>query len=311
MHIRIGTRGSQLARSQTAQVAQLLADLGAAVQLVLITTTGDRQQEGAPPLGESRGIFTKELQDALLDGRVDIAVHSLKDLPTEPVAGLRLAAVLARESPFDVLVCPRAEGLSVLASPVVVGTTSPRRRAQLWYLYPHLRIEPLRGNVDTRLRKLREGQFDAIVLAEAGLQRLNRLTSDCHRLPGAFMLPAPGQGALAVEVRTDDPDLVRLVGRLDHYPTRAAVEAERSFLRYLKGGCLAPVAALGMIRNERLVLAGRVLSPDGRRRLDATQSDSPQNADLLGEKLATQLLGMGAGECIALARSRPMGLPSD
>lgn len=305
MFVRLGTRGSQLARCQAEEVARLLRALGAAVEIAIITTTGDKHQEGPPPLGDSRGIFTKELQEALLEGRVDLVVHSLKDVPTEPMAGLRIAAVLPRESPFDVFVCPRQGGLSLLKEPLFVGTTSPRRRAQLWYLFPQLQVGSLRGNVDTRLRKLREGQFDAIVVAEAGLRRLGRLTADCHRLPGAFMLPAPGQGALAVEVRSDNAQLIRLLGQLDHFPTRAAVEAERSLLRHLQGGCLAPVAALGMIRNDRLILAGRVLSPDGRQRYDATQSDTTSDAERLGRRVAIQLLDMGAGECIAMARSWP------
>ncbi len=302
MRIRLGTRGSQLARQQAAQVASCLEQEGAVVEIVVISTTGDRHQEGLPPLGETRGIFTRELQEALLAGRIDVAVHSLKDLPTGERAGLRIAAILPRESPFDLVVFSGPGGLELLSQPLRVGTSSSRRQAQLRYLFPQLRLEPIRGNVDTRLRKLREGQYDAIVLAEAGLSRLGLVPHYCERLPGAFMLPAPGQGAIAVELAAEASAIAQLVGRLDDFPTRAAVEAERAFLHYLKGGCLAPVAALGVIRGDRLILAGRVLSPDGSRRIDGTLSDRPTAAESLGEKLADQLRSQGAAECIALAR---------
>ena len=307
MHLRLGTRGSILARNQAAQVADLLAARGFEVETVIIRTTGDKYQEGLPPLGKDRGIFTKELQHALLEGKIDLAVHSLKDVPTDPVQGLRIGAVLPRASPFDVLVGRTSVELSGISALGRIGTGSARRKAQLLYLFPHMVIEPIRGNVDTRLRKLDEGQFDAIILAEAAMERLGLHHRGYLRLPGAFMLPAPAQGAIAVEIRTDDPQIRQIVGELDHLPSRAAVEAERHFLRVLQGGCLAPVAALGIVRGDRLILAGRVLSPDGRKRLDGTLSRLLTEAERLGERLAEQLLDQGAGLLITAAREASPG----
>jgi len=302
MVVRLGTRGSLLARQQAAQVAELLAARGVQVETVIIRTTGDKYQENLPPLGKDRGIFTKELQQALLEGRIDLAVHSLKDVPTDPVDGLRMGAVLARASPFDVVVARGAMDLSGLSGLKRVGTGSARRKAQMLYLFPHLDVAPIRGNVDTRLRKLDEGQFDALILAEAAMERLSIRHRAYLRLPGAFVLPAPGQGAIAVEVRADDPHRAQVVGQLDHFPSRASVEAERHFLRVLQGGCLAPVAALAVVRGDRLILAGRVVAPDGQRRLDGTLSGPLGDAEALGERLARQLLDRGAASLILAAR---------
>lgn len=291
-----------MARQQAQQVAETLSSLGHQVEMVFIKTSGDKHADIPVSQAPERGIFTKELQQALLDGKIDLAVHSLKDVPTDPVSGLRITAVLPRGSPFDVVILRDQADLSALQAPITVGTGSLRRQAQLLYLFPQLRMQPIRGNVDTRLRKLEAGQVDALVLAEAALLRLSLASRSYVRLPGAFVLPAPGQGAIAVETCTEASEVNGIVGRLDHWPSRAAVEAERAFLRNLKGGCLAPVAALAMLRGDRLILAGRVLSPDGRRRLDGTLSAPAQTAETLGAKLAEQLIAKGAAELIAQAR---------
>ncbi len=300
MLIRLGTRGSALARWQAQWVAEQLRARGVAVQEVIIVTSGDRRD--GPIGGGTRGAFTKEIQQALLQRRIDLAVHSLKDLPTEPVEGLLLAAIPQRGPHADVLVCNGDATVDTLPPGAKLGTGSVRRRAQLLYLRADLHVEPIRGNVDTRLRKLEEGQFQALVLAEAGLQRLDLARRITQRLPMEIMLPAVGQGALALETRADDRDTQQAVAPLDDPDTRAAVCAERAMLAALRGGCLAPVAGWGRVDSGKLVLTGRVLSPDGSRRIDVTESADPQQAETLGRRVAEVLLARGAGQMIAAAR---------
>jgi hydroxymethylbilane synthase len=304
--------------------------LGHEVELVEIATRGDVERGRAIEEIGTRGVFTKEIQRALLNGNVDLGVHSLKDLPTEPVDGLTISAVPVRESAADVLVAnPRLRhgGSSIgetrhhvgeslrdshslwdemkkflPAQGARVGTGSLRRRAQLLHLRPDLQIKDVRGNVDTRLRKLDDGQFDAIVLAEAGLRRLGLEERISLVLPLDAMLPAVGQGALGIECRLNDASTRAAVAPLDHPATRAAVTAERSLLAHLRGGCMAPVGAWGRIDSGVLRLAAVVLSADGRERLDASDSSEPNNAAELGQRLAEQLLAQGAGELIAAAR---------
>ncbi|MFM9115586.1 MAG: hydroxymethylbilane synthase [Planctomycetota bacterium] len=300
--IRLGTRSSPLARWQADWVTARLQELGAHVEQVLISTQGDVT---SGPIGSfgGQGVFTKEIQRALLDDRVDLAVHSMKDLPTEQVPGLTIAAIPVRETVGDVLVS--ATGLSVIDLPVSarIGTGSTRRQAQLLHVRPDLQLSDLRGNVETRLRRLDSGDFDAIVLAEAGLKRLGLSPRIVHVIPTEQMLPAVGQGALALEVRADDQATLEFVRRLDDATSRAGVLAERAFLSALRGGCLAPVGALSGSREDELVLAGVVLSADGRQRLWGERQGKPAEAAALGVALAEELLNQGARELIAGARA--------
>ncbi len=300
--LRLGTRGSLLARWQAEWVAARLAELGVAVTLVPITTQGDVKTQ---PLGEigGQGLFTKELQRALLDGQIDLAVHSLKDLPTAPVPGLVLAAVPERESTDDVLVSTVADRVESLPQAARVGTGSLRRKAQLLHLRPDLRVIDIRGNVETRLRKLDEGQYDAIVLAEAGLRRLGMTDRIAHVIPRTTMLPAVGQGALGIEARADDNATLAQVAPLDYAATHQAVLAERSLLWTLRGGCLAPVGAWARLEDGHLVLDAVVLSGDGSQKLTASGSAPFQDAKELGEKVARELLAQGAAELIAASRA--------
>lgn len=300
--IRLGTRSSPLALWQANWVADRLRELGAEVELVRITTTGD-QRSG--PLGAvgGQGLFTKEIQRALLDEQVDLAVHSLKDLPTELVPGLALAAVPPRERCGDALLQPRGQRLAELPQGAHVGTGSMRRQAQLLHRRPDLRVSDIRGNVDTRLRKLDDGEYDAIVLAEAGLTRLGLADRITEVLDKELMLPAVGQGALGLEVREGDAETRAFVGRLDDTATRAAVLAERALLRELRGGCLAPVGAWGRIDEGRLRLDAVVLSRDGVERRHAVASGDPGDAESLGARVAAELLAAGAAELIQGARS--------
>ncbi len=260
--LRLGTRGSPLALWQAHHVRDRLAPLAAPrpVELVLIETQGDRVRDR--PLAQigGDGLFTKEIQNALLDGRADVAVHSLKDLPTLPVEGLDLAAVPPRGPVGDVLVSRRHRRFDDLPTGAVVATSSLRRRSQLLHRRPDLRIESVRGNVETRLRKLDEQGLDAIILAEAGLVRLGLAANITEVLDRAWMLPAVGQGALGLECRADDAETLRLLAPLNDPATRACVLAERALLRGLGGGCLVPIGALGTVAGETLHLRAAVLS---------------------------------------------------
>jgi hydroxymethylbilane synthase len=300
--LRLGTRASPLARWQAEWVAARLTELGGAVELVPITTQGDVQ---TAPLGQigGMGLFTKELQRALLDSQIDLAVHSLKDLPTAPVEGLSLAAVPPRESTGDVLISNVARTLDDLPQGARVGTGSLRRKAQLWHVRPDLIIEDIRGNVETRLRKLDEGQFDAIVLAEAGLKRLGLAERIAHVLPRSHMLPAVGQGALGIETRADDDSTRRIVGQLNDAATHQAVLAERALLEALRAGCLAPVGAWSRREHDVLNLEAVVLSGDGRQRIFAAGGAPSSEAMKLGRQVAQALIDQGAQELIVAARS--------
>jgi hydroxymethylbilane synthase len=258
--VRLGTRGSTLARAQAALVERDMRRVRLEVTTILVETAGDRRP---PDTAWGEGAFVKELERALLDGRIDVAVHSAKDLPTHELPGLAIGAYLAREDPRDALVC-RERGLTIDTLPrgVRVGTDSPRRTAFLLARRPDLRLHPLHGNVDTRLRRLDDGESDALVLALAGLLRLGRENRVDEILSPQILPPAPGQGALAVQVRADD-ELVELLGELDDRPTRAAVEAERAFLRLSGGGCRAPIGALAEVDGSSLVLRGGYARADG------------------------------------------------
>lgn len=274
-----------------------------AVELVPITTTGDREQRG--PIGSlgSQGVFTKEIQRALLEDRIDLAVHSLKDLPTEPVDGLGLAAVPERETVRDALICRDATSLTDLPEGARVGSGSKRRQSQLLHYRPDLKMVDIRGNVDTRLAKLDEGQYDAIVLAEAGLKRLGLADRITELIPSDIMLPAVGQGALGLETRSDDTAAQAALAPINHPRTHAAVIAERSMLAALHGGCLAPIAAWGRFEEDNLTLTGRVLSADGTKRIESTENGNDADGIALGRVVAQHLTDQGAAELIAVARS--------
>ncbi|MEK6249527.1 MAG: hydroxymethylbilane synthase [Planctomycetales bacterium] len=298
--IRIGTRGSALARWQADWVAGQLRALDVDVELIAIETAGDLQKGAIGSLG-STGVFTKQIQLALVDDRIDLAVHSLKDLPTDPVHGLTLAAVPAREKNADVLV--GNVGWQDLATGSRLGTGSLRRQAQILNLRSDLKVIDIRGNVETRIAKLEEGHYDAIVLAQAGLIRLGLE----HRIVEIFsleqFLPAVGQGALGLETRVDDNRTRELLQSLNHEPTHQAVLAERSLLATLRGGCLAPVGAWGRCdETGQLFLDAVVLNATGEQRLHVSTSGSDSDAIELGQRAATRLLEQGAARLIESAR---------
>jgi hydroxymethylbilane synthase len=300
--LRIATRGSPLALWQANYVAERLRSRagGRPVELVHIQTAGDRIQNVALAQIGSIGLFTKEIQRALLAGTADVAVHSLKDLPTEPVEGLVLAAVPPRGPTGDAFVSRRHSSFDRLPPGATVATSSLRRRAQLLSRRPDLRPVDIRGNVETRLRKLDEHELDALVLAQAGLERLGLASAIVEVLDPAWMLPAVGQGALGVECRADDGPTRELLARLDDAPTRQAVLAERALLRGLGGGCLVPIGAAATVAGDELTLCGAVLSPDGRERVAGQTLGPAAEAEGLGRNLADQLLAQGARRLLGI-----------
>ncbi|NBT12661.1 MAG: hydroxymethylbilane synthase [Planctomycetia bacterium] len=312
--IRIGTRGSLLARTQTGWVADQLRALGHAVTLETIHTSGDERADVAVPRIGADGVFVRELEAALLAGRIDAAVHSLKDLPTAETDGLALACVPRRALPFDVLVSSRHARLASLPPGAVVGTASVRRGLQVRALRGDVDVRPVRGNVDTRLRRLDAGEYDGLVLAGAGLQRLgleDRITEVLE--PDAFW-PAVAQGALVVQTRMEDASTRAALAPLDDAATHAAVRAERSFLASLAGGCLAPIGAWA--RHDAagaLVLGGCVLEdqPVTVRRITASATAGPgEDPEALGRAVAALLKEMGADRMLAAARLGGGGHPA-
>jgi len=300
--VRLGTRGSALARWQAEWVCQQLEQRGVRVALVPIATQGDVRTGPIGTLG-TQGVFTKEIQRALLAREIDLAVHSLKDLPTDDVPGLALAAVPTRAPVADVLVSNRAASFDALSPGARVGTGSMRRRAQLLHTRPDLQMLDIRGNVDTRLRQLDEDRYDAIVLAEAGLTRLGLVQRIAQVLPIEWMLPAVGQGALALETRADDARTRERVTVLDDPDTHASVDAERTLLAALHGGCLAPVGAWARVVESTLTLDAAVLDPQGTQRLATRLTGPATRARELGQQAAEELLAQGAGMLIAQART--------
>lgn len=300
--LRIATRSSELALRQARLVADALAARGTPSTLVTFKTTGDRNTD--KPLGAigAKGLFTHELEHALLKGRVDCCVHSLKDLPTEMPAGLAIAAVLEREDPRDVLVVNdaiAAEGLADLPRGSRVGTSSLRRRAQLRHARADLEVVELRGNVPTRLHKVDDGQVHAAILAAAGLHRLGvRQRIDAYLEPPGW-LPAPGQGAIAVQVRADDDAVRVLIASLNHAPTARATRAERAFLAALEGGCQVPIGALVVEQDGGLVLHGMLSDVAGARVLRGTAVVDPEQPERAGARLAEELRREGADEILA------------
>jgi hydroxymethylbilane synthase len=302
-HIRLGTRKSPLARWQAEWVAQQLQHFGHQVEMVWITTQGDVTTQ---PLGSvgGQGLFTKEIQRALLENQIDLAVHSLKDLPTQPIEGLRLGAVPPREVVGDCLIAPPGVTLESLPPHAKIGTGSLRRAAQLRAWRSDLEILDIRGNVETRIKKHDDGLYDAIVLAEAGLHRLGYLDRVAEKLPLERVLPAVGQGALGLEIRETDQSTYTALQELDHAESHAAVIAERSLLNHLRGGCLAPVAAWCRIENGHLRLQARVLALDGSKMVAIDKTDSPDNGAKLGIEGAEDLILQGAQSLIEAARAK-------
>ena len=295
----IGSRGSQLAVWQARWIAGKLQELGRETRIEIIKTTGDKIVDvPLAKVGSStglKGVFTKEIEEALLDGRIDLAVHSMKDLPTDLPDGLMVGAVPERADPRDVLA---GKTLDELAAGDVVGTSSLRRAAQLRHFRPDLQIADIRGNVGTRLRKLDEGDYASIVLAAAGLKRLGLAARIAETLKAFVMAPAIGQGALAIEIRQDDAVTQRAVAPLDHQETRTAVEAERALLAALGGGCQVPLGAYSLQSESELELAATVASADGEQLFRAYGVGDLSEPTLLGQDVAEQLKQQGAAELI-------------
>ncbi len=294
----VGTRGSKLARTQTEKFIQELqkAHPSAEFGLKIIKTLGD--SEGAKPLFaiDSTGIFQKEIDQALIDNEIDFGVSSLKDVPTVEVAETTVAAVPKRASPHDVLISKNKTPLIQLRKSAVVGTGSLRRLAQVKHLRPDIEVIPIRGNVDTRIRKIQEGEFDGIILAEAGLQRMDLADQITERFPLDLFPSAPGQGALAIVARKNDIDIIRFLQLIDHPQTRAEVTAERTLMFQLGGGCRVPIGAVGKANSNVLSLLGVMFTLDGQSRIEATSQGPLAEAEKIGKQVAEKLAKQGAKE---------------
>jgi hydroxymethylbilane synthase len=308
--LRIGTRGSLLATTQSGTVRDALIAAGQPAELVIITTKGDVTAGPVQRIGV--GVFVAELREALLAGEVDVAVHSYKDLPTAQPDDLVIAAVPPREDPRDALVARDGMVLGELPPGARIGTSAPRRRAQLRALGLGLDIQPLRGNIDTRIGKVASGELDGIVIARAGLSRIGRADEITETLEPVQMLPAPSQGALAVECRADDPELIALLAGLDDAGTRAAVVAERALLAELEAGCTAPIGALAEVVEsldddgrivDELSVRGCAAAVDGSDSIRASAVGAPDRAEELGRAVARELLELGARELMSAAEA--------
>jgi hydroxymethylbilane synthase len=306
--IRLGTRGSALALAQADSVAQALRGLGRDVELVPMKTEGDRLFGARLADVGGKGLFVREIEQALAEGAVDVAVHSLKDLPAEQPDGLELAAFPPREDARDVVITRQAGGFDALARGAVLGTSSLRRRALALALRPDLAVEPIRGNVDTRLRKLTEGACDALLVAAAGLARLGLAPPHAQMLAPEVFVPAVGQGILAVEVRRHDGDVRRLVQALDDPATRTCATAERAYLRRLGASCTTPIAGYAVLGQDRtggrLHMTAVVAREDGRHVLREEAAGAPGDAEGLGRGLAEALLAQGAASLAELHPGR-------
>ncbi len=303
--LKIGTRGSKLALWQANWVKSALNTQhpSLSVELVIITTKGDKILDVPLAKVGGKGLFVKEIEEALLDGRIDLAVHSMKDMPSEIPKGLCIGAIPERENPQDVLISKKGLPLSQLEPGARIGTSSLRRSAQLLHVRPDLRVFPLRGNIDTRLKKLETENLDAIVLAAAGVKRLgleNRITEFFDE---NIILPAIGQGALCIEIRQNDPEVEPIVAKLDHLQTRTIVMGERAFLKRLEGGCQVPIAAHGKIDKTIFTICGLVATVDGKTILKETFSGPEGSAETIGLELANHLISMGAKTIIEKLKS--------
>jgi hydroxymethylbilane synthase len=305
--LRIGSRGSQLARWQSNHIAALLRARGHEVVIEIIKTTGDNITDVALAKVGTKGMFTKEIEEALAANQVDLAVHSLKDLPTETPSGFEIAAVTKRDDPRDVLCSPKYASIEALPNSARVGTSSLRRQAQLKALRPDLDIHPLRGNVDTRLAKLEAGEYDAVILAAAGLARLGKTALVKQVIPADIVCPAAGQGALAIEARAGDTAVLQALAFLDDPAARAATACERALLGRLGGGCQVPIGALAEVRNGRLHLQAVVARPDGSEVLrESADGDDPFQ---LGESVGDTLLRRGGKAILEAVYRQEMALP--
>ena len=298
--LKIATRQSPLALWQAEHIRERLESLhaGLKVELVTFVTQGDKILD--TPLAKigGKGLFVKELEAALLDGRADLAVHSMKDVPMQLPEGLELAVICEREDPFDAFVSNQYTSFEALPQGAKLGTSSLRRKCQILKQRPDLDVIDLRGNVGTRLSKLDAGHYDAIILASAGLKRLGLQDRIRHTLSADVSLPAVGQGALGLECRTNDTDVLSLIEPLMHVETNACVRAERAFNAYLEGGCQVPIAGYATLSEAGLRMEGRVGSVDGKTLLQAEVNGQPEQAEALGVTLAQELLALGAGELL-------------
>jgi hydroxymethylbilane synthase len=306
-YLRIGSRGSQLALWQANHIKTLLGERGHEVEIEIIKTTGDKITDVALAKVGTKGMFTKEIEEALADGRVDLAVHSLKDLPTEVSTGFEIAAVTTRQDARDVLCSNKFKSIQELPQAARVGTSSLRRQAQLKALRSDLEIHPLRGNVDTRLHKLEVGEYDAIILAAAGLNRLARTELVRQIIPPELMCPAAGQGALAIEIRTDDAATRQHISFLDDAVARATTTCERALLNKLGGGCQVPIGAFAAVRNGRLHLEAIVADPDGSKVLrESGEGSDPVH---LGESVGETLLQRGGDAILEAVYGQQIAVP--
>lgn len=297
--IRLGSRGSRLALWQAEHVRAAIEErTGRKVEITKIKTTGDRILDVPLARVGGKGLFVKEIEEALLSGRIDLAVHSMKDVPTDLPDRLCIAAITRREDPRDAFLSAKYSGLEDLPRGARVGTSSLRRQTQLLGHRPDLRIESLRGNLDTRIRKMEEGAFDAVILAAAGIRRLGWEEKITRYLSPEESLPAIGQGALGIEIRGDDPETLAAVSFLDDRDTALAVRAERGFLKRLEGGCQVPIAAYGRAKGETIALTGLVGRPDGSKIVRGDRTGPAVDPEALGVALAEELLSRGAKEIL-------------
>ena len=306
-HLRIGSRGSQLALWQAHHISDLLRAHGHTVDLEIIKTTGDKITDVALAKVGTKGMFTKEIEEALVENRVDLAVHSLKDLPTELAADFEIAAITTRENPRDVFCSVKFDGIESLPQEANVGTSSLRRQAQLKAMRPDLRIHPLRGNVDTRLRKLEQGDYDAIILAAAGLNRLGKIQLVRQTIPAELMTPAAGQGALGIEIRRGDSATRSHLAFLDDPAARATTTCERALLNKLGGGCQVPIGAFAEMHHGRIHLNALVAHPDGTKVLRENRNgDDPVR---LGDETGQILLKRGGDAILEEVYGAGFALP--
>lgn len=297
--LRIGTRGSALALWQAKSIAAALRAADVVTELVIVRTSGDNYQQTSFSQIGTKGVFIKELEEALLDRRVDLAVHSMKDVPTEIPEGLTIAAVCKRQDVRDALLSATGATLEELPPGARVGTSSLRRQSQLLHARGDLRMLEIRGNVDTRIEKLKRGDYDAIVLAKAGLDRLGLGAGLTRVLQPDVCLPAAGQGAIGIESRAEDHATLQILAELNDAETRSGVDAERAALAGLEGGCQVSIGAWGRVEKGKLVLEVAVLSPDGVQRLWEKDSGAPEEANAVGSKIAGRLLENGAAALLA------------
>ena len=293
-HLRIGSRGSQLALWQANHVAEVLRGRGHSVEIEIIKTTGDKITEVALAQVGTKGMFTKEIEEALAESRVDLAVHSFKDVPTELMPGFAIGAVLEREDPRDAFVSLQYRNVETLPQGAHVGTSSLRRQAQLKAIRPDLRVSALRGNVDTRLRKLEAGEYDAIILAQSGLKRLQRTENVRALLDAKVMCPAAGQGALAIEIRDGDAATAEHIAFFDHIPTRKATLCERAVLNALGGGCQVPIGVHAQVADPVIRVQAVVARPDGSQTIRLSLEGDAKQPKQVGDELGRELLAAGA-----------------